>query len=278
MTPGWFGKLPCLGDFAGRRLPSQFIEPWDAWLADGLAAARAQLGEAWLDGYLVAPVLRFWLAPAALGTAQAWAGLLMPSVDRVGRHYPLTLATDAEDAPAGPDACLHADAWFDRLDDIARGMLDERATLDRLEAALEGLHPPWHPAELTCIEPRNPSPDGAALPSAARDDHPSAGSHAAGSPPPTDDGLTDPGTDDLPTLPDVDAATDQDAARRRAALEAAGAAGHGASERRRWPRLRVDGRPGSLWWLPGTAGPTVLRSYAGLPPVAAFVELLGGSR
>ena len=34
---------------------------------------------------------RFWLAPGVL-TPDAWSGLLMPSVDRVGRHFPFTLA------------------------------------------------------------------------------------------------------------------------------------------------------------------------------------------
>ena len=29
---GWYGKLPASGDFATRRLPPSFIEPWDAWL------------------------------------------------------------------------------------------------------------------------------------------------------------------------------------------------------------------------------------------------------
>ena len=64
-APGWFGKLPHLGDFASRRLPPSFVRPWDRWLQRGLASARSELGERWLDLYLVAPILRFWLAPMA---------------------------------------------------------------------------------------------------------------------------------------------------------------------------------------------------------------------
>src|SRR6185295_13380063 len=89
--PGWYGKLPNLGDFASRRLPPSFVDGWDAFLQRGLVAARDEWGPGWLDRYLVAPILRFWLGPGVLGDG-AWAGLVMPSVDRVGRHFPLTVA------------------------------------------------------------------------------------------------------------------------------------------------------------------------------------------
>src|SRR5687768_4511338 len=89
---GWFGKLPALGDFASRRLPDAWIAPWDEWLQAELVNARAALGDdAWTAVYMVAPVRRFWLAPGLL-TSQAWLGVLMPSVDSVGRHFPFTLA------------------------------------------------------------------------------------------------------------------------------------------------------------------------------------------
>jgi type VI secretion system protein ImpM len=74
---GWYGKLPTLGDFASRRLPVDFIEPWDDWLANGLAAWRAASPEGWLHEYLAAPSWRFVLMPGALpgrwGRA-AWVG------------------------------------------------------------------------------------------------------------------------------------------------------------------------------------------------------------
>jgi type VI secretion system protein ImpM len=42
--------------------------------------------------YLTFPVWRFLLPVGVLGST-AWTGVLMPSVDRVGRYFPLTLAT-----------------------------------------------------------------------------------------------------------------------------------------------------------------------------------------
>ncbi len=89
--PGWYGKLPSLGDFASRRLPAEFINAWDAWLQEVLQATRDALGEGWLDCYLTMPIWRFVLLPGLVGPS-GWAGVLMPSVDRVGRQFPLTVA------------------------------------------------------------------------------------------------------------------------------------------------------------------------------------------
>jgi type VI secretion system ImpM family protein len=129
-VPGWFGKLPNLGDFASRRLPDAFVQPWDRWLQLGMARAREDVPGDWLAGYLVAPIRRFWLAPGVLGDG-GWAGLLMPSVDRVGRHFPLTLARPLDRF----DAALAGQAWYQALDGVARQVLDVNYTVDELEQA-----------------------------------------------------------------------------------------------------------------------------------------------
>jgi len=130
---GLFGKVPDLGDFVTRRLPAEFVSPWDAWLEAGIAESRARLGVIWEERYQNAPAWRFILAPGTCGDS-AWAGVLQPSVDRVGRYFPLTLA-----APLPPDVdvletMIAAVAWHDRLEQVAAGALDgstEFATLDR---------------------------------------------------------------------------------------------------------------------------------------------------
>jgi len=88
---GFFGKLPARGDFVRVGLPRGFTDPWDAWLRRVIPASRDILGEAWTAAWLEAPVWRFALPPGLCGPDAAM-GLWMPSVDRAGRYFPLTLA------------------------------------------------------------------------------------------------------------------------------------------------------------------------------------------
>ena len=72
--PGWYGKLPGLGDFAARRLDKAMVGVWDGWLQDGLQALRQQPG--WLDAYLQSPVWCFALGAGVLGP-QRWLGVMI---------------------------------------------------------------------------------------------------------------------------------------------------------------------------------------------------------
>jgi type VI secretion system protein ImpM len=84
---GFFGKLPARGDFVRTGLPRDFVAHWDAWISGVLPAAV----EATKDGWLQAPIWRFGLAPGVCGADPVF-GLLLPSIDKVGRPFPLTLA------------------------------------------------------------------------------------------------------------------------------------------------------------------------------------------
>ena len=139
-APGWYGKIPSLGDFASRRLPDDFIHAWDGWLQHGMACARAELGAQWMAVYLVAPVRRFWIAAGLLGEA-GWAGLFLPSVDRVGRHFPFTIATPMVQPSGGLATALAAHNWFAATDAVARQVLDVDFTIDDLERRLAQLAP-----------------------------------------------------------------------------------------------------------------------------------------
>jgi len=140
---GWFGKMPALGDFASRRLPDAWRDAWDAWLQRELVSSREQLGdEAWLSLYMVAPVRRFWLARGLL-TRDAWIGVLMPSVDSVGRQFPFTLAAAVEHGRAELVDALANNDWLDAAEALARQVLDPSFEVEALEqaiAALPGLH------------------------------------------------------------------------------------------------------------------------------------------
>jgi len=136
-TVGFFGKVPSLGDFVSRRLPRQFIEPWDQWLQSSLRASQDSLGDKWLSLFLVSPLWRFAIGPGICGNT-AWAGVMMPSVDRVGRYYPLTLAQ-----PVPSDALmglfLPETAWFSQLEDAALSVLSESFDLEGFDAAVSGI-------------------------------------------------------------------------------------------------------------------------------------------
>lgn len=139
--PGWYGKLPALGDFASRRLPKPLVERIDAWLQAGIEASRNELGEPWLAVYLHAPIQRFWIAPG-VSEARAWSGVLMPSVDRVGRHFPLLIASEIGAADRFAADHLPDPDWFRSLEDVAVAALDLNATLEDLESRLAGLGGP----------------------------------------------------------------------------------------------------------------------------------------
>ena len=132
-SAGWYGKLPVLGDFAQRRLPPEFVEAWDAWLAQGLATWQAR-DDAWLDSYLSGPSWRFILTPGVIGPG-AWAGVLMPSCDRVGRYFPLGIA-QAIALPTSDRAAQGLLDWLLRLDDLAVDALHEDWPVDQFEAEL----------------------------------------------------------------------------------------------------------------------------------------------
>ncbi len=148
-TPGWYGKLPTLGDFASRRLGADFIEPWDLWLGEGMAAHRETLGEAWLEAYLQSPTWRFVLTPGVVASLQPQrplAGVLMPSVDRVGRYFPLTIAATLPHIPRRANEMEQLLVWLHRLEDLAVDALQDDWTIDQLEDALAQLPRPLDPA------------------------------------------------------------------------------------------------------------------------------------
>lgn len=155
-SSGFYGKVPSLGDFVTRRLPTELIAPWDQWLQESLAASRTQLGDGWLDRYLTSPLWRFVLSPGVAGQT-VWTGVLMPSVDRVGRYFPLTLACPL---PAGtnPMAVLGAAHWFDQAEDLALSALGEPFSLESFDAQVLALGAPQVAAPPT--GPRAPESPG----------------------------------------------------------------------------------------------------------------------
>jgi len=124
-----------------RRLPRSFIGPWDQWLQRGIASSREQLAEDWLDRYLGSPLWRFALAAGVCGS-DAWAGVMMPSVDRVGRYFPLCLAAPLEGG-AHLRRLFGARQWFASAEALLLATLEDQEDggfdLDDFDARVEEL-------------------------------------------------------------------------------------------------------------------------------------------
>jgi type VI secretion system protein ImpM len=134
---GFYGKLPSHGDFLQRGVSDDFVNHWDSWLQDGMARSRSELGEAaWLDVFLTSPLWRFALASGVVGVP-VWAGILLPSVDRVGRYFPLTLVAELPPGVLPFELAVAGNGWFDWAETLARRTLeDELVDLNRLESEL----------------------------------------------------------------------------------------------------------------------------------------------
>ena len=145
-TPcGWFGKIAALGDFSARRLPPEFVQRCDDWLSRGVQTSRVQLGEQWLHTYLRAPLWRFAWSPGIAGP-QWWMGVLMPSVDNVGRYFPLVIAQPSACAPDSGTDQAALQRWMDHIAQAAMATLQPGHAVDAFEAHLAQA-PDWqaHP-------------------------------------------------------------------------------------------------------------------------------------
>jgi len=135
---GCYGKIPSKGDFVTRNLPRSFIEPWDRWLQAALERSRAQLGEEWLDVYLTSPLWRYALSPGLCGQ-QVWAGILMPSVDRVGRYFPFTLARQLPHNPEPLRVIAELEPWYAEAESLVLSTLDDDFDINAFTTSLEML-------------------------------------------------------------------------------------------------------------------------------------------
>jgi type VI secretion system protein ImpM len=121
---GFYGKLPSHGDFLKRRVSDAFIATWDGWLQECLAATRETLGDNWLKIYLTSPAWRFACAAGALGPNPV-VGVMVPSVDRVGRYFYLAIVAELLNGADPLVAATKANAFFDAAEQLAIETLEQ---------------------------------------------------------------------------------------------------------------------------------------------------------
>ncbi|WP_269745364.1 type VI secretion system-associated protein TagF [Tritonibacter horizontis] len=132
---GAFGKMPTVGDFFRLSPPAGFVTVWDHWIQSVMTAGQGLYGPHFDRHYMSAPIWRFTL-PSGVAGGQKLTGVIMPSVDRVGRRFPLTLVSALE--TPGPVALDHLSdsKMFERLEDIALDCLEDTMDQERLAQTL----------------------------------------------------------------------------------------------------------------------------------------------
>ena len=139
---GLFGKVPQQAEFVSHFLPDEFTEYWHSWLQASLSVSREQLGDQWLDYYLTSPIWCFAIMPGIMGPHGA-AGIMLPSVDEVGRYFPLTLMHLGDHHVWS--AYLHGTDWYQSLEQVGLNALSETVSYMQLIGQFESLSIPEFP-------------------------------------------------------------------------------------------------------------------------------------
>lgn len=130
-TLGLYGKLPSHGDFVHRNLPAKFINTWDEWLRHFVSSSQELMGEQWLDVYLTSPIWRFVLS-AGIIDENHWAGIVLPSVDQVGRYYPFSIVMPLTAAISPFEFISVNNSWFEQIEELALQALDGQLSLEEV--------------------------------------------------------------------------------------------------------------------------------------------------
>lgn len=128
---GVYGKLPMHGDFIHRNLPTTFISTWDEWLQLFIAGSKEQMGDDWLDIYLTSPLWRFVVSSGVVDENH-WAGIMLPSVDQVGRYYPFSIAMPLASHLNPLEFITLNTQWYEQIEELALQTLDDQFSVDEL--------------------------------------------------------------------------------------------------------------------------------------------------
>lgn len=162
MAGSLFGKLPAKRDFVSFNVTRAFLDVWEPWMQRGVATSRQALGEAWTEAFRNAPIWRFWLGAGFCGTPVL--GAFMPSVDAVGRYFPLTVyaVEEAGMVLAPPEIDAH-EPWLEAVETVMLDALHPDATYETVIDALGRLPSAPQIEEVETIAGLARLPDGGVL-------------------------------------------------------------------------------------------------------------------
>ena len=131
---GYFGKLPAYGDFVRGGLTPDIVRDWDRIISSCLLSSKLSFHDGWVDAWLEAPVWRFAM-PALVCGHMPLLGLWLPSVDKVGRYFPLMIAATCPGATPEQMA-RHGTAWLDAAEDTGRAAIADDLSPEQLKARI----------------------------------------------------------------------------------------------------------------------------------------------
>ncbi len=140
MSAGFFGKLPAKRDFVAVNAGRRFLEVWEAWLQAGVATSRQLLGAGWSDAYNRAPIWRFWLGADFCG--EAMIGAFAPSVDGVGRSFPLAVFVGEGQESLPPPELDVNEEWFEAAEAILLDALEPGVSLEAIARKVAAMPAP----------------------------------------------------------------------------------------------------------------------------------------
>ncbi|MBP1853455.1 type VI secretion system-associated protein TagF [Rhizobium halophytocola] len=170
---GFFGKLPSRGDFISDALERDLIEVVDGWLQDGMQAAASHFGPRWSQVFTRSPPWRFIVEKRVWGPC-TYAGVIIPSRDRVGRDYPLLMIAKLHGFDDHPRTLYGDLPWFTAVEGLAESSRARDFDLDHFIEQVRRLRLP-RPADderageatgqeptslIWCIEPDTGRPRG----------------------------------------------------------------------------------------------------------------------
>ncbi|TDK39701.1 type VI secretion system-associated protein TagF [Rhizobium deserti] len=138
---GFFGKLPSHGDFVSDGLGRGLQEVLDIWMQAGLQRLQQDFPGDWEPRFRAMPTWRFIVERGQWGQATV-AGVMLPSLDRVGRSFPLVIAAQITNFTSDPRSLCLDDSWFTAAEGIAESSARRDFDINLFIAALRRLRSP----------------------------------------------------------------------------------------------------------------------------------------
>lgn len=135
---GYMGKVPARGDFVTADVRPELRDLFFEWFQASLAVSRDQLADQWMDAYLTSPIWHFCASPGGILDA-GLLGTLIPSVDRVGRHFPFLVVREFGGQPLDG---WREPQWASGMEDCILGVLEDDWREDAWRQQLASIEPP----------------------------------------------------------------------------------------------------------------------------------------